>query len=379
VLAIVRTAASESDAIIAVWIVSHQRVWHRLAEYERLAGQRSLNRIIHVHLEDGLVDLAALRLDAAKVGDDVLVEDLVYATKAKGCLEATGEAAELGGTLVAAFALDGLERVLEAINGEAQGVREPFVEEEELEDALGCEIGGVDLAVGLEGGRGTEQTHPVEVLVLVVERVVGGPEILVVGLDEDGSCRGALDVAADLDELPSLAVAHGGVGDALELVNRLHDTLQEFGLLLGAGEQGLSVAVELVVRARDLEVETVEAVPLLGGDLLTDVAGVLAGGDDAGEDRALVRGVEGELVRERVGIAGPLDVSGIAEGEQDALPAAIGAGSALVEHEVQVDVEQTRGVLGALEVTGHPVETIGDSGEHWLTPLDWVFGLLITC
>jgi hypothetical protein len=122
----------------------------------RLAGECRLDRIIHVHLEDGLVDLTALRLDTAEVGDDVLVEDVVDPAKAQGGLKTTGEAAELGGALLAALALDGFERILEAVDGEAQRVRELLVQEKELEDALGREIGGVDLALCLEGGRGTE-------------------------------------------------------------------------------------------------------------------------------------------------------------------------------------------------------------------------------
>ena len=66
--------------------------------------------------------------------------------------------------------------------------------------------------------------------------------------------------------------------------------------------------------------------PLLGGDLLADVAGVFAGGDDAGEDGGVWSRVEGEGAGEGVGVARPLDVLGVAEGVEDALPAVVGGG-----------------------------------------------------
>ena len=105
--------------------------------------------------------------------------------------------------------------------------------------------------------------------------------------------------------------------------------------------------------------------PLLGGDLLADVAGVLAGGDDAGEDGGLVASVEDELLGEGVGVAGPDRGFWVAEGVQHALPTAVGAGGGFVEHEVEVDVEQARGVFGALDVAAHPVETVGDAASIW--------------
>ena len=38
---------------------------------------------------------------------------------------------------------------------------------------------------------------------------------------------GALDVTADLDELPALAVAHGGIGDALKQMHAFVDEREE--------------------------------------------------------------------------------------------------------------------------------------------------------
>ncbi len=73
-----------------------------------------------------------------------------------------------------------------------------------------------------------------------------------VGLQQHGGGGGALDEAAHLDELPALAVAHGGVGDALELMDRLHHLLQELSGRFGLVEQGLGVQVGVHLRTRDL-------------------------------------------------------------------------------------------------------------------------------
>ena len=50
-----------------------------------------------------------------------------------------------------------------------------------------------------------------------------------IGLEEQARGGGAFEIAADLDELPAFAVAHGGVGDALELVDGFHHLLEEGG------------------------------------------------------------------------------------------------------------------------------------------------------
>jgi hypothetical protein len=60
----------------------------------------------------------------------------------------------------------------------------------------------------------------------------------------------------------------------------------------------------------------------------------------------------------RVRLAGPLDILWLAESLQDALPSAFGADGALVEHEVEIYVEQPCCVLRTLKIPAHPVQTI---------------------
>ena len=101
---------------------------------------------------------------------------------------------------------------------------------------------------------------------------------------------GPFDVDAGKHEPPALAVAHGGVRGALELVQVGDDPLQE---------------VRRVGRERGLgghtgrpQVEQVKPLPGLGGDLVANLAGVLAG---AGP---VTTTTEAESLRSRTSIAG---------------------------------------------------------------------------
>ena len=182
------------------------------------------------------------------------------------------------------------------------------------------------------------------------------PNVVVIGLEEQAHAGGAFEIAADLDELPAFAVGHGGVGDALELVDGFHHLLEEGGRTFAGFSVGLDLHGAFYFGARDLDVERVEFLPLFGGDLLAHLAGIFTRRDDAGDDRGFVGGVEGEVAGELVGVAVPLEALGIAEGVEHAQPAMIGAGGALIEHEVEVDIQQARRVFGALEIAAHPVQ-----------------------
>ena len=58
--------------------------------------------------------------------------------------------------------LDRLDGLANAVDGVADGVRKVAIEQKEFEDAVGCEIGCVDLAVGLEGRATAQQTRPAQ-------------------------------------------------------------------------------------------------------------------------------------------------------------------------------------------------------------------------
>jgi hypothetical protein len=100
----------------------------------------------------------------------------------------------------------------------------------------GDKIGGVDLAIGFEGGATAEQADQFEVLVAGVDsRSCLIEEVGLVDLKQRGGGVGALKIAAEADELPSLAVNHGGVADALEEVNAVDDGGQQSLMLERTG------------------------------------------------------------------------------------------------------------------------------------------------
>ena len=96
---------------------------------------------------------------------------------------------------------------------------------QELEDAFGGEVRGVDLAVSLER-RCAAQTAPST----PGTRCSSGRSvrmhapISLRGMPQAGMAVAVARsmIAADLDEVPALAVAHGRIGDALELVHGFH-------------------------------------------------------------------------------------------------------------------------------------------------------------
>ena len=77
----------------------------------------------------------------------------------------------------------------------------------------------------------------------------------------------ALKIAAQADEVPSLAVDHGGVGCAFEEIDAIDDgskRVTEVGAELGLG-----------VGRVHLMIEAIQALPLFGGDFFADLTRVM--------------------------------------------------------------------------------------------------------
>ena len=118
------------------------------------------------------------------------------------------------------------------------------------------------------------------------------------------------------------------------------------------------------------EVGAVDLLPHFERNLLAHVPGVFARGGDAVDDRVRVLGVEGEEVDD-VLAAGHLvvfvEILVVAGAAQDGFPERLlflGIELGQIEHELEVDVEDAGDVFGPLGITAHPVEGIGDAGEH---------------
>ena len=60
----------------------------------------------------------------------------------------------------------------------------------------------------------------------------------------------------------------------------------------------------------------------------------------------------------------------VAGGGNERRPLLVSAGGR-IKHELQVDIDETGDVLGALDVAAHPVNGIGDAAEHY-KGLPWV-------
>ena len=215
----------------------------------------------------------------------------------------------------------------------------------------GSDVGGVDLAIGFEGGATAEQADQLKILVTGVLALVRVEEFLLVDLEHGGGGVGAFEIAAEADELPALAVNHGGVADALEEMNAIDD----------GGERVVDAGGELSLRVGRVHLveEAIEALPLLAGDFFADLAGIFAGAVDAEGDGGGADAIEDECAGHGFKAALPLHARGLAERGKEALPAGFEVGAAGVEQEAHGHVELAHGVLGALEVAAHPVETVG--------------------
>src|SRR5450432_2670086 len=108
----------------------------------------------------------------------------------------------------------------------------------------------------------------------------------------------------------------------------------------------------------DLMEKMIQTLPLFRTHLLADLAGILAGGSDTRSDRRTSAGIERKNLRYLVSIAAPGETLWFAEGCENPLPAHVGARRRFVQHEIQVHIEQTRRVLGPLQIAAHPVKIV---------------------
>ena len=183
------------------------------------------------------------------------------------------------------------------------------------------------------------------------------PEICVVGLEQHRRGGGALDVAAHLDELPALAVAHGRVGDALELVDRLHHRLQKL-----ASAASISAAVP---RPADRSASPGRS-PADTGEFSRCHCSVEICSRTCREfsraemmqrqNRGLVSVSKVRACVSAYGVAVHSTSFGLPSACSMRCQRRSALVGALVQHQVQVDVQQARRVLGALEVAAHPVQ-----------------------
>ena len=162
------------------------------------------------------------------------------------------------------------------------------------------------------------------------------------GVEQRRIGEGALQEAAQLEEVVALAAIHRRGGEPDELVAILDHAAQELvRLILPGGVLG---------DAPHRPIEPVDPLPQVGADLLADLAQVLARGVDARGDRFLVAAIERELMDQGDDVAGAAVDHRRLQAVEDAMPVAARRLRRAVERQVGVHVDQARGVLGPLQI-----------------------------
>src|SRR5580658_2071923 len=90
------------------------------------------------------------------------------------------------------------------------------VKQEEFKNLIRGDIRGVDLAVGFKGSAAPQQADPLLILLPLGGDLWSVKNFRLVKVQQIGNRGGSFQVAAHLNKLPFLAVAHGGIGHALE-------------------------------------------------------------------------------------------------------------------------------------------------------------------
>ena len=173
---------------------------------------------------------------------------------------------------------------------------------------------------------------------------------------------GAFHVAAELDVLPAFAVAHGAVGDALEEMRAFLHCAEKTVRFQNPRFFGSTVGT----RVHDFKIQAIELLPHFGAALFANVAEIFARGGDAGNDRRvnLLRLKTRVGRRARVGSTGFAAAAGVRKRFQQEAPAAGAGFGRLIEPELEFDVDEACGVLGAFEIAAHPVKAVGDARKH---------------
>ena len=115
---------------------------------------------------------------------------------------------------------------------------------------------------------------------------------------------------------------------------------------------------------RHLVKQAVQPLPLVRADLFAYLARVLAGTGHAGGDGRTIARIEGKDLRHLVGVAAPGKIGRISQRRQNPPPAAVRARGGLIQHQVQIHIQKTGGMLGTLQVAAHPIQVVSDAREH---------------
>ena len=127
--------------------------------------QGGLDGVVNVVAVNEFMDAHALLANGVKERSGIAGEDFADGGVAEHGVKAADAGGEFFGRTASPGALDGFDRAHDAVDGVANGMGEVPIEEQEFENPVGGDVGGVDLAIGLERRAAAEKTNLLEVLV----------------------------------------------------------------------------------------------------------------------------------------------------------------------------------------------------------------------
>src|SRR5664279_3567363 len=125
----------------------------------RLDGQRRLDGIVDVIAVDHFMNAHALFADGMQKRGCIAGKDFTDGCESEHGMEPPDSRGQFVGWPPAAGVLNGLDGLPNAIDRIADSVRKITVEQEELENSVWSQVGGIDLAVRLECCATAQQAH----------------------------------------------------------------------------------------------------------------------------------------------------------------------------------------------------------------------------
>ena len=229
-----------------------------------------------------------------------------------------------------------------------------------MHDPLVADTRTDSLPVHCERVERKEDMHPQQAVVAQLVGItvfLGSPPTHRSGSDiKDAGCHvGAFEVLSKLDEPVGLGSAHHILDESRDLLTALHDLLEK----LVAKPPGKRFLGEFV----NVEIEFVEFLPEPRGNNVAGCADIFSCTHHGGNNRSGVIHVHDEEVDDIRFVDGlvllPVDIPARCDIEQDA-PAGLLA-SRHIEHHLEIGVDQPCHVFCPLEITGCPVESLGNA------------------
>src|ERR1700728_822666 len=129
-----------------------------------LIGQRRLDGILNVVAVEEIMDAQALLANRVEKRCRVALTDFADGGVAEHGVETTDARNELIGRTPAAGALDGFDRVANAVNGISNRVGKISIQEKELENPFDRDVGRIHLAIGFKRRAAAKQSHLLKIL-----------------------------------------------------------------------------------------------------------------------------------------------------------------------------------------------------------------------